>query len=540
MRILVRALVMAALLLTATPAHADDSPFDVNRVRAAESGPQQGLTAVGDGHACALVNYQDLWCWGTNDQGQIGNGTTTAAPAPVRITGRLGQAAQLLGVDAGRAHTCALSTGAGGLAVFCWGANEDGQLGDGSFERRTRPELVSTDAVQVVTGRDHTCVLTVELTVSCWGANDDGQLGSPTPGTSDANPQPVPGLSDVLDVAVGDDRTCAVKENGEVWCWGAGEFEPRKLPGGPFSEVTAGRRHVCALGPYGAAYCWGSNARGQLGVGTGDQEKPRRLGARAYSVIRAGGDSTCALTAAGQAYCWGANEHGQLGIGDKADRATPALVDRRRLHSSSLARLVLGPAGARLGDLSLGGTRACAVDLTETFYCTRDDLFSAVRLAPGNPRQVKATARRGALRVTWHPPRNPGADPAVRYAAIAFTGTDLDAGRTCYAATKHTCMITGLTANRRYTVLVAAISRAGISYSAPAAGTPAVTAAAAAGGQGAGLPITGPGSAAALAVVLLIMGSAVRSAASLGCRNGNSRLAGRGGRGPRRDLRPDA
>ena len=240
---------------------------------AAEAVPGAGLTAVGSRHTCAVVQYADLWCWGGNDHGQLGNGSTTDSARPVRVTatGRLAESAGLLAVHAGRVHTCALALeyAATGLVVYCWGGNDEGQLGDGSFAGRSRPAQVAAKAVQVVTGAEHTWVLDVELTVSCWGRNDAGQLGFGPRGTSEANPQPVPGLTGVVDLAAGDDGTCALRQGGQVWCWGSdadgqlgdggGAGAPAPGPvavgGGPYTEISLGRRHACALGPRAAAYC---------------------------------------------------------------------------------------------------------------------------------------------------------------------------------------------------------------------------------------------------------------------------------------------
>ncbi len=510
------------------------------RLSAAESGPASGLTAVGGGHTCAVVQYADLWCWGRNERGQLGTGGTRDSARPVRVTatGRLAETAGLVAVHAGRVHTCALALeyAAMGPVVYCWGGNDEGQLGDGSFAARARPAQVAAGAVQVVTGAEHTCVLSVELTVSCWGRNDAGQLGVGTLGTSEANPQQVPGLSTVIDLAAGDDHTCALEQGGQVWCWGsdadgqvgdgggpgASAPSPVVVGGGPYTEITAGRRHVCALGPGKSAYCWGAGDRGQTGR-AGDRSAPARTGGRAYAGLRAGGDSTCGITGSGEALCWGANDGGQLAVGDTTDRAGPTAVDRTRIHTSTLVRLLLGRPAPVLADLSVGADRSCAVDASLAVYCTRNGVLSAVPLAPGPVTGVRAAPTPGGLRVSWVAPADPGADRSATYVAVAFTGRTLQDSRTCTASPARTCTVTGLAGGRRYTVLVAAVSHGGASFSALAHGTPQAA--------GAGLPVTGPGPLAAAGVVLLTAGwSLLRASRSIGCRHWirGARLAGPG------------
>jgi alpha-tubulin suppressor-like RCC1 family protein len=475
------------------------------------------------------VQYADLWCWGAGDRGQLGVGGSRGSARPVRVTatGGLATAAGLLAVHAGRVHTCALTLeyGVAGLVVYCWGGNDEGQLGDGSFADRARPAQAAAGAVQVVTGAEHTCVLAVELTVSCWGRNDAGQLGRGTLGTSEANPEQVPGLAGIIDLAAGDDATCALDQDGKVFCWGSdadgrlgdggGAGDPAPGPvavgGGPYTEITLGSRHACAIGPRAAAYCWGAGDRGQAGR-AGDRSVPGRVGGRAYAGLRAGGDSTCGITTGGEAYCWGANDGGQLGVGDTTDRARPAAVDRTRIHTSTPARLLLGRPAPQLADLSVGTRRSCGVDASLAVYCTRNGVLSAVPLAPGRVTGVRAAPRPGGLRVSWAAPATTGADRIAAYVAVAFTGRTLDGGRSCTARPAQVCTVTGLTGGKPYTVLVAAVSHGGVSFSALTHGIPQAT--------GAGLPITGPGPFAAAGVALLTVGwSLLRASRSIGCRH---------------------
>src|SRR5207253_335143 len=125
----------------------------------------------------ALLPNGTVWCWGRNDEGQLGDGTTLGRPAPVQVAGITGA----LAVSGGYHHTCALLSDG---TVQCWGRNLEGQLGDGTTTSSATPVRVGgvTGAVAVSAGILHTCALLSNGTVKCWGAvgpnNDFGQLGN--------------------------------------------------------------------------------------------------------------------------------------------------------------------------------------------------------------------------------------------------------------------------------------------------------------------------------------------------------------------------
>ena len=161
-------------------------------------------------------------CWGHNNSGQLGNGTTTGSSTPVDVTG-ITDAVDLSAH--GYYHTCAvLSTG----EVMCWGENEYGGLGNGTTTDSSTPVIVSgiTDARAVECGYYHTCVLLdVDAGggVKCWGYNGDGQLGNGL--TSDSlTPVDVSGISDAVAVSGGLLHTCAHLSDGTVKCWGNNNY----------------------------------------------------------------------------------------------------------------------------------------------------------------------------------------------------------------------------------------------------------------------------------------------------------------------------
>jgi alpha-tubulin suppressor-like RCC1 family protein len=237
------------------------------------------VTAIvaGERHTCALTTNGGVKCWGNNHDGQLGDGTRKDRVTPVDVKGLT---SGVTAITAAWRHTCAL-TSAGGMK--CWGNNHDGQLGDGTNNDSPVPVDVAglTSGVSAISARwRHTCALTSAGGVKCWGGNHDGVVGDGTR-TDRSAPVEVVGL------------TSGVK------------------------ALASGWRHVCVLMTDGNAKCWGSNHEGQLGDGTGvDQKRPVDVAQIPSGIvaITAGGQHTCALTR-GSVTCWGENEDGQLGDG---------------------------------------------------------------------------------------------------------------------------------------------------------------------------------------------------------------------------------
>ena len=254
-----------------------------------ETTPLAGITQVGTGglHSCAIV-AGEAWCWGWNGQGQSGQDPdTTGAVFAATATGTIGVAALALAHVFLAEHSCAITVD--GHAV-CWGFNNAGQLGDGTTERHHVGAVVAglEDVSALAAGQQHTCAVgrpdaKAARGVYCWGLSNFGQAGG-----GGTTPVEVSGLEGATDVAAGQSHTCAVLGTGGVRCWGANNFgqlgngvvngdvhaEPTDVLGpdgeplGGIAEVATGMANSCALTVTGSVLCWGDNGLGQLGQGT--------------------------------------------------------------------------------------------------------------------------------------------------------------------------------------------------------------------------------------------------------------------------------
>ncbi|HEU4629311.1 MAG TPA: hypothetical protein VFS08_06175 [Gemmatimonadaceae bacterium] len=311
---------------------------------------------------CALRETGGIVCWGVNSAGDLGDGTTTFRELPVSLAIDGVAFTQVAG---GTHFGCALSDAG---AAYCWGQNDDHQLGDGTDEDRHTPVPVAGGHVftAIAAGTTTACALDDAGLAWCWGT-----LGIDA---SSAHPEPTLVSSSLhfTAIAAGTDHHCAIATDGQSYCWGDGangklgndasarSDAPVPVAGGQrFASVTLGSNHGCGLTADGAAYCWGLNADGQLGDGTTTTRTtpvPAAASLR-FVALDAGRAHTCGVTAAGEAYCWGADESAQLGDGRVIGGPNPTPL-----------RVPL-PAGVQLRTISGGSAATCGVATTGTVYC---------------------------------------------------------------------------------------------------------------------------------------------------------------------------
>jgi alpha-tubulin suppressor-like RCC1 family protein len=284
------------------------------------------VTAVYAGayDVCAVKGSGDLWCWGA-DQSANPFSTRPGAMAPAKVDGLAG----VTRVSISLSHTCAVAGPRG--EVFCWGSNYLGELGDGTFTNAAKPVKVQglADVAQVAVGNEFSCARKKDGQVLCWGGNGKGQLGTADEGH--ATPAPVPGVGPAIDLSAtaSAETACAALADRTVTCWGEKWKGPVAGVTG-VKELRLGWTHACALGDGGKVTCWGDNGRGQLGNGSrGDGRSGPSVvqeieGATSLVVM---GHSACAVFAEGWIGCWGDNKRGQLGDGTvDTMRPTPVRV----------------------------------------------------------------------------------------------------------------------------------------------------------------------------------------------------------------------
>jgi alpha-tubulin suppressor-like RCC1 family protein len=318
--------------------------------------------SAGSGHTCGLTDRGGVMCWGSNTNGQLGDGTTTDRYTPVYVQGlRTG----VMAISAGTTHTCALLT-TGGLK--CWGNNNHGQLGDGTKVNRWTPVDViglTSGVASIEAGGLDTCAVTIHGGAKCWGANQAGRLGDGTT-TDRSTPANVIGLfTGVAAIRANDAggaHTCALMVSGGLKCWGRNEsgelgdgttteshvpIDVSGLTSG-VSAVALGTWHTCAATSSGVK-CWGDNSFGQLGNAmTTTQTTPASVVGLEGGALRVttGGTHSCALVSRSNVKCWGSNFSGELGDGTTLGRLSP--VD------------VIGLSGSVAG-ISAGGSHSCAL-----------------------------------------------------------------------------------------------------------------------------------------------------------------------------------
>lgn len=252
---------------------------DASRASFTRVGEDADWQEISAGHVstCGIRTDGTLWCWGGNDGGQLGLGDTTERLSPTRVGAEIGWAQ----VSVRREHACAI--GAGGV-LFCWGENSRGELGLGDTESRFVPTAVvggpwasvSTGG-SPLTGGGFTCATTTTDELWCWGANDDGQLGDGT--LEDARtPTRSAEPSGWASVSAGAVHACGVRSDGRLFCWGEGGGGQTGLGGADteaptfvvdaITAVTAGSESSCAIRADRRVLCFGQGGRGQLGSGS--------------------------------------------------------------------------------------------------------------------------------------------------------------------------------------------------------------------------------------------------------------------------------
>jgi alpha-tubulin suppressor-like RCC1 family protein len=349
----------------------------------ADTGTWAAVT-VGKDHTCALDVNGRAYCWGSNEDGQLGVRQTGAtcgsadekyscSPNPVLVF----SAVRFLTLTAGAAHNCGIAVDQG---TYCWGRNRDGQLGDiGISGPAVSRVSLNSSLGSLASGFNHSCGVRADGALFCWGGNDHGQIGN---GSNVTAFFPVR-ITNVLysSVSVGQRRTCARTRTGVLNCWGDiwlrrdGGFEyartqltPETVPSAPsLSGIAVGAFATCGFDATGFGYCWEANPNGQMGTGTTlGSPSPRRMASHLeFFQMSAGLLQTCGIAVGGLGFCWGDNTFGQLGIpsGSNSERCGVQALPCTTRPLAIFGRHAWSSISTGLG------SHTCGVTIRRHIYC---------------------------------------------------------------------------------------------------------------------------------------------------------------------------
>lgn len=334
-----------------------------------------GLTAgvskiyTGGNYSCALLTAtQGVKCWGENTKGTLGDGTNVSKSVPIDVLGLMFGVLDLtVSVD----NTCAITTS---NALKCWGSNINGQLGDGTTVNRNSPTNVvglSSNVTKISISSSHACALLTDVTIKCWGVNTFSELGD---GTFSQSLVPVTATNltgSIQDVQVNSNSTCILKADERVYCIGnntddmLGDGNPTyflRIPqkvfnsGNNIKAASMGKNHTCYINSTNGIECFGDNLYGQIGDNTSYQRAiptPVFGLSSGVTALAAGRYHSCALLNTGTVKCWGRNSYGQLGDNSNTLRRTPVDV----LGLTNVIAIVAG------------GSHSCALINTGAVKC---------------------------------------------------------------------------------------------------------------------------------------------------------------------------
>jgi alpha-tubulin suppressor-like RCC1 family protein len=319
--------------------------------------------SVSRSHSCAIKKLDDtLWCWGSNDFGQFGNGTNTSSALPIKINDTAWYK-----VSVGYFYTCAIKDDP--RTLYCWGRDDSGQTGKGSLGNTNTPQMISNENWQRLTsGEDHSCAIKYsDESLWCWGKNNRGQIGD---NTLENKLAPVKITEDIwIEVSAGNDSTCGIKNTLDtLFCWGdnsdgqlglgnyANVIIPEQVGTRTYKKISIKETTACALDDSnGYPWCWGDNTYGQVGLNseTDNYTTPEQVNSVSYDDLSVS-DSTFFYKDDGTYVAFGLNSFGQLGSGNR-----------------DITRSPLVPNSMKFSQISTSNNLTCGIEkTTETLYCT--------------------------------------------------------------------------------------------------------------------------------------------------------------------------
>ena len=366
-------------------------------------------------NTCAIFNEGHIRCWGANDFGSLGLGHHYPVgddEIPVFYED-VDVGENVLKLALGQRFTCALLESQN---IKCWGNNSSGQLGLGHnfYRSNQKPSFLhpidfgtTATPIDIAAGSHHACALFETGQIKCWGYNRYGQLGyAHTKSIGNAETLDEVGFVNVggrvVSLSLGLNYTCALLDGGSIKCWGDNRYGQlglghrhtigdNEVPssieainlGGQAVEIIAGHYFSCARLTTGNVKCWGLNNLGQLGLGSthsshrsiGDDELPNSVGtvslSSTVSQISSGSGFSCAIVSGNRLRCWGYNASGQLGLGH-----THTIGDDELPSSQPVVSL-----REKVIQIATGSNHACALFKTGKVQCWGHNFYGQLGLA---------------------------------------------------------------------------------------------------------------------------------------------------------------
>ena len=281
-----------------------------------ESIPKEAQTIVnlslGKGYSGCIDNNGNLYMWGNDLYGNLGDGSTNDSSTPIKIMDNV------KGVSLG--STCSAAITKDG-SLYMWGDNEHGKLGNGSTNDSSIPIKIMDNVKAVSLGYEHNAVITEEGSLYLWGSNKYGKLGN---GTTNDSLTPVKIMDNVKAVSLGSEHSGAITEDGSLYMWGANwcyqlgngtredSLTPIKIMDN-VKTVTLGSSHNAAITEDGNLYMWGYNDEGQVGNETTNNITTPVKIMDNVKAVSLGSEHSGAITEDGNLYMWGDNFYNQLG-----------------------------------------------------------------------------------------------------------------------------------------------------------------------------------------------------------------------------------
>lgn len=346
-----------------------------NLVKTSPQTIDNGYSAVsaGENTTCG-IKAGIVYCWGKNLMLTSGDITTPTAQT-------IGGTDPFVSVMVGRMHICAINSN---QDLYCWGGNDKGQIGDGTSHatNKSSPYLVGTGYVKVVansygSNSSYTCGLKATGQIFCWGTGTSGQIGDGA-GVDRLVPTEISGAESYKDLSGGTIHVCAVTAAGQVKCWGGNSTGVHQIAGigdgnsdtgsrknpsnvadsSVYDSVSAGFNHTCGVLASGGMKCWGEYELGFLGDGTSHARLSPQVSDRGEKYIDVSLSTvSCGVTDLNQLKCWGGTKDvaNQFSIGDggRTMKSSPVVLDR----------------GRKFLKVSTGGSQACAITEDKTLKC---------------------------------------------------------------------------------------------------------------------------------------------------------------------------